>query len=89
VVEARADDVSRKSLFTISRHRTQRQRCTPLLVIPAQAGGALSTDEGLVIQSPYGLSGRGRYWIPACAGMTSKSGTTHNSVSSKSKGAPH
>jgi hypothetical protein len=35
---------------------------TLLLVIPAQAG----------IQSPCGLSERDRYWIPACAGMTSQ-----------------
>jgi hypothetical protein len=34
-----------------------------LLVIPAQAG----------IQSPCGLSVRGRDWIPACAGMTNES----------------
>jgi hypothetical protein len=34
-----------------------------LPVIPAQAG----------IQEPCGLSERGRYWIPACAGMTGQS----------------
>jgi hypothetical protein len=33
-----------------------------LLVILAKAG----------IQWPYGTGKRGRYWIPACAGMTSR-----------------
>jgi hypothetical protein len=46
---------------------------TTSLTRPSGAGrGRFSTDEGLVIQSPCGLSERSRYWIPACAGMTSK-----------------
>ncbi|TAM25185.1 MAG: hypothetical protein EPN68_08330 [Rhodanobacter sp.] len=36
-------------------------------VIPAQAG----------IQRLHGLSRRGRYWIPACAGMTSMKSDCH------------
>ena len=40
-----------------------------LLVIPADAGGALSTAQWLVIQRRNGEMWEG-HWIPASAGMT-------------------